>query len=276
MSLIQGNIPQELKWREDRLRQTLETYLELSRGATGRLIILPETALPLFLDQVPPDYLEALAAHARENRGDILIGVPERTPDGEVLQQRGVARRVAHPGLPQVASRARSANSFRCGRCWAGSSACWRFRCRISRAAAADQQPLDVAGQRVAADICYEDAFGEEIIRQLPAATLLVNVSNVAWFGRSIAPQQHLQISQTRALETGRYMLRATNTGVTAVIDPRGLVEIAAPEFATAVVTREVRGYRGATPFVRWGNYASSRCARRSLRCVRCTHAQRA
>ncbi len=84
------------------------------------------------------------------------------------------------------------------------------------------QQPLDVAGQRVAVDICYEDAFGAEIIRQLPQATLLVNVSNVAWFGRSVAPQQHLQISQARALETGRYVLRATNTGMTAIIDQAG------------------------------------------------------
>jgi len=120
-----------------------------------------------------------------------------------------------------------------------------------------DQQPLEVAGQRVAVDICYEDAFGEEIIRQLPAATLLVNMSNVAWFGRSIAPGQHLQISQTRALETGRYMLRATNTGVTGVIDPRGRVEAAAAEFETAVLTHTVRGYRGTTPYVRWGNYAA-------------------
>jgi apolipoprotein N-acyltransferase len=120
-----------------------------------------------------------------------------------------------------------------------------------------DQQPLDVAGQRVAVNICYEDVFGEEIIRQLPQATMLVNVSNVAWFGRSIAPQQHLQISQMRALETGRYMLRATNTGVTAVIDTRGHVVKAAPEFTTATVTHTVPGYQGTTPFVRWGNYVA-------------------
>ncbi len=116
------------------------------------------------------------------------------------------------------------------------------------------QQPLAVAGQRVAVNICYEDAFGAEIIRQLPRATLLANVSNVAWFGRSVAPQQHLQISQARALETGRYMLRATNTGMTAIIDQRGRVQEVAPEFATAVVTGTVQGYAGATPYVRWGN----------------------
>ncbi len=84
------------------------------------------------------------------------------------------------------------------------------------------QRPLAVAGQKVGVNICYEDLFGEEIIRQLPEATMLVNVSNVAWFGDSLAPAQHLQISQMRALETGRPMLRATNTGMTAVIDPQG------------------------------------------------------
>jgi apolipoprotein N-acyltransferase len=117
-------------------------------------------------------------------------------------------------------------------------------------------RPLEVAGQRVAVNICYEDAFGEEIIRQLPQATLLANVSNVAWFGRSIAPRQHLQISQARALEAGRYMLRATNTGVTAVISPRGEVVESAPEFTRAVVSYRVPGFQGSTPYVRWGNYA--------------------
>ena len=107
----------------------------------------------------------------------------------------------------------------------------------------------------MAVNICYEDAFGAEIIRQLPQATLLANVSNVAWFGHSIAPQQHLQISQARALETGRYMLRATNTGVTAIIDPHGKVLQAAPEYTVAVVSGTVQGYAGATPYVQWGDF---------------------
>jgi apolipoprotein N-acyltransferase len=116
------------------------------------------------------------------------------------------------------------------------------------------QRPLAVAGQRVAVDICYEDVFGEEIIRQLPEATLLVNVSNVAWFGDSIAPEQHLQIAQMRALETGRYMLRATNTGMTAIVAPDGRVVKVAQTFRNETVEGEVRGHTGATPYVRYGN----------------------
>lgn len=103
-------------------------------------------------------------------------------------------------------------------------------------------------------NICYEDAFGEEIIRALPAATLLANVSNLAWFGDSLAPWQHAQMSQARALETGRMMLRATNTGLTAIIDTRGRIVAALPLFETGTLQGSVQGYAGATPYVRWGN----------------------
>ena len=83
VSVLQGNVPQDMKWRADRVQATLDTYLTLVRQSTSPLVILPETALPLFLEQVPPEYLDALAAHARENRGDILVGVPLRQADGK-------------------------------------------------------------------------------------------------------------------------------------------------------------------------------------------------
>ena len=119
----------------------------------------------------------------------------------------------------------------------------------------ATQTPLTVAGQQVAMDICYEDVFGEEVIRQLPQATLLANVSNDAWFGDSIAPRQHLQISQMRALETGRYMLRATNTGMTAILNEKGRIVAQAPAFHEAALHGVAQGMQGSTPFVRWGNH---------------------
>ena len=143
------------------------------------------------------------------------------------------------------------------------------FLARRARSSSRSQSP----GSASRSNICYEDAFGEEIIRQLPEATLLVNVSNVAWFGRSIAPQQHLQISQARALETGRYMLRATNTGMTAIIDERGRVVQAAPQFDDR--GRQRRRCR-ATPARRLtcagATTSSSRCAlllHRSLAALR-------
>ena len=119
----------------------------------------------------------------------------------------------------------------------------------------ATQTPLRIADQRIAINICYEDLFGEEIIRQLPEATLLLNLSNVGWFGDSLAPHQHLQASRMRALETGRPMLRATNTGATAVIDARGRVTQALPFFTEGALAATVQGRSGMTPYAHTGNW---------------------
>jgi apolipoprotein N-acyltransferase len=253
VSLLQGNIPQDIKWTEEGLRKTLHTYRQLTLESRAQLIVFPETALPLFLRDVPADYLNELAKHARRNDGNVLIGVVERLPDGRyynsVVSFGAAATQVyrkSHlvpfgefiPLRPVLG--------------WIVNILTIPMQ-DFSRGSP-EQRPMALAGLRVALNICYEDAFGEEIIRQLPEANLLVNVSNVAWFGRSIAPRQHLQISQARAMETGRYMLRATNTGMTAIIDQRGRVVEAAPQFTLAALTGPAQGYAGATPYVRWGN----------------------
>lgn len=255
VSLLQGNVPQDLKFRADRIQKTLQDYRVLAESSTSRLIIFPETALPLFLDNVPDSYLATLAAHARKNGGDVLIGVPERLPDGRYYNS--VITLGTSPTQRYHKYHLVPFGEFIPLRPLLGEIVgALAIPLQDFTRGTPQPQPLEVSGARVAVNICYEDAFGEEIIRQLPEATMLVNVSNVAWFGRSIAPQQHLQISQARALETGRYMLRATNTGVTAVIDPRGEIVKSAPEFTRAVVTHRVPGYQGTTPYVRWGNYA--------------------
>ncbi len=253
VSLLQGNIPQEMKWREDRIQATLESYLKLVSASDAQLTILPETALPLFLHDVPRAYLDALGAHARRRGGDVLIGIPERD------SQRGYYNSLFSYGTaPTQVYRKSHLVPF--GE-FVPFKPLFGWFLAVTQIPLLDfargsiaQQPLAVAGQQVAVNICYEDAFGAEIIRQLPQATLLANVSNVAWFGRSLAPEQHLQISQARALETGRYMLRSTNTGVTAIIDQHGRVVARAPGYATAIVNGIVQGYQGATPYVRWGD----------------------
>src|SRR6202007_3129498 len=108
---------------------------------------------------------------------------------------------------------------------------------------------LKVAGQRVAVNICYEDAFGDEIAARLPEATLLVNMSNVAWFGDSLAPTQHLQMARLRAIETGRMHLTATNTGVTAAIDRDGAVLARLPTYTEGRLEVRAQGYAGMTPY---------------------------
>jgi len=253
VSLIQGNVPQEMKWRADEVTATFDGYRQLVAATDADLVVLPETALPLFLQQIPTDYLEDLAAHVRAHHGDILIGIPEHGEGNDYYNSMlsfGTA-----PTQTYRKSHLVPFGEFVPLRPLFG----WFFEVTqiplgdFARGTSAPQ-PLAVAGQQVAVNICYEDAFGAEIIRQLPRATLLVNASNVAWFGHSIAPRQHLQISQARALETGRFMLRATNTGMTAIVDPHGQVRQAAPEFTSAIVTGEVHGYTGATPYVRYGD----------------------
>jgi apolipoprotein N-acyltransferase len=118
-----------------------------------------------------------------------------------------------------------------------------------------EQASMRIAGHHIGVNICYEDVFGEEIARQLPAATLLVNISNDAWYGQSWAANQHMQFSQARALETGRYMLRATNTGATAAIDQHGYVFAHAPHDVQTTLDVTAQGFTGSTPYVRWGNW---------------------
>jgi apolipoprotein N-acyltransferase len=119
---------------------------------------------------------------------------------------------------------------------------------------APDQAPMVLDGQQVALNICYEDLFGAEIIRALPQATRLLNISNLAWYGDSFAQAQHLQIARVRALETGRPMLRSTNTGMTAVVQPDGSVSAVLPEFERGLLRATVQGYAGLTPYARWGD----------------------
>lgn len=253
VALLQGNVPQELKWREDRVAPTLETYLRLVEASRGaQLIVMPETAMPLFADRLPGDYVEQLARTAREGGGDLLIGVVERAeaPPGYRNAVLSVGR------SPVQAYRKEQLVPF--GEFIPplfGWVLDWlSIPMQDFAPGPRGQRPLALGTQRVAVNICYEDSFARVILRQLPEATLLVNVSNTAWFGRSLAQPQHLQISQMRALETGRPMLRATNTGMTALVDPRGRVVALADPFTEAALRVRVQGHEGRTPFVAVGN----------------------
>jgi apolipoprotein N-acyltransferase len=124
-------------------------------------------------------------------------------------------------------------------------------------AGTAARPTLKVGEQVAGVSICYEDAFGDEVRQALPQASYLVNLSNDAWFGDSLAPYQHLQIARMRALETGQPLLRATNSGISALIGPRGQLQAATRDFVEVVLTGPVQPMAGTTPFVRWGNGAA-------------------
>lgn len=253
VALAQGNIPQELKFREEKLVGTLETYRKLVQQSDARLIVLPETAVPLLRQEIPENYATILRDHVRQNGGDIIIGAFERD-HGQYYNS------VFTLGTAESQSY-RKNHLVPLGEFIPLRPALGWFINEVLNIPMGDlargginQPPLKVAGQKVAVNICYEDAFGEEIIRPLPEATLLVNVSNDAWYGNSHAAMQHNQISQMRALETGRMMLRATNTGVTSIIGRSGRILQMLPQHEEGLLTGMVQGYAGSTPYVRWGN----------------------
>ena len=255
VALVQGNIPQNLKFNEDALVGTLETYRRLVQQNEARLTILPETALPLLRHEVPTSLIEQLRDHARKNGGDILIGSFER-------DNRGYYNSVFTLGASDEQHYRKQHlvpfGEFIPLRPLLGWLINGLLDIPMGDLARGDQQqaPLKVAGQQVAVNICFEDVFGEEIIRSLPQATLLVNITNDAWYGNSPVAAQHNQIAQLRALETGRMMLRATNTGVTSIIGADGKVLQQLPQHQEAVLLGMAQGYDGTTPYVRWGNAA--------------------
>lgn len=254
VSLLQGNIDQSIKWEPEIAEATIHQYLTLAAQSKAKLIVLPETAMPVLSSNLPTSVIERFNAVGIRNGGDVLIGVVEKENNqffNSVLSfgsaQQAVYRK-SHlvPFGEYIPLKAIFG---------------WIYRdwlnmplSDLSRGSP-HQQPMQVAGEKVAVNICYEDVFGEEIIRQLPNATLLVNVSNDAWYGNSFAADQHMQFSQARALETGRMVLRATNTGATAIINHRGQIQQHAPHFVTTALEGLVQGYQGTTPYVYWGNW---------------------
>lgn len=251
VSLLQGNIEQSLKWRPELLERSLETYVRLARENPAELVVLPETALPTSLDALPPGYLDSLEEAAARKAGDLLLGIVTRTRDGGYLNSAvGLGR-----DSPQFYSKSHLVpfGEFT-PRFFDWAMSLMNIPMSNFSRGSHYQSPLELAGERVAVNICYEDVFGEEIIRALPTATLLINLSNTAWFGDSLAQPQHLQIAQLRALETGRYMLRATNTGMTAAVGPDGRVIARLEPFAVGALLVSVRGHSGSTPYARSGN----------------------
>jgi len=254
VSLVQGNISQEDKWAPDNLLNTFSRYSELTFNEQDvDLVVWPETAIPAFYDQVEDSFIAYLETELAKTGTSLLTGIPvlekERweyfnavislggeqafyykqhlVPYGEYLPLRWlIGNTLDALAVPNA--------DFSSG--------------------SASQTLLQAAGYPVSSSICYEVVFGEQIIRDLPEAAMLVNISNDAWFGKSLAPHQHLEMARMRARETGRPMLRATNTGISAIIDHEGNIVAQGPQFETAVVRSAVVPMQGATPYVLLGN----------------------
>ena len=260
--LLQGNVKQDMKFEEAGVLSAIALYQRMITEKPADLIVTPETAIPMLAQQVPETFARSVRQFSDTTGSAILLGAlgGTITPEGQITDYtnslfgitpglRGLYRYDKHHLVPF------------------GEFVPWGFRWFVNlmniplgdfARGAPVQKAFLVHNQPVAVDICYEDIFGEEIARtvrdaEIPAG-VLVNTTNLAWFGNTIALDQHLQIARMRTLETGRPMLRATNTGTTAAIDAHGNVIGRLPAFTVGSLDVAIQGTSGRTPYVASGN----------------------
>ncbi|AVR95306.1 apolipoprotein N-acyltransferase [Pseudoduganella armeniaca] len=254
--LIQGNIPLSQKFDPMRLAATLNHYQHAVLAAPADLIAIPETGIPLFPQQLPPGYLDAYGSFARKTGSAIVLGMPMAdSPTRYANSVMGLVPAAAKPYRYDKHHLVPFGEFIPPGFRWF--TDLMSIPLGDQTRGPALQPALPVKDQRVLPNICYENNFGEEIAAQLnngSHATVLLNASELAWYGESVAIPQHLQISQMRTLETGRPMLMATNTGATVVIDGRGIVQASLPWYQPGVLAASVQGMTGDTPYIRTQN----------------------
>ena len=273
VTLLQGNIAQDEKFQGGSgIPDALNWYGAQLRDATSSLIVTPETALPLLPGQLPDGYLEALLNRFVQPplngpQTAALIGIPlGNSQDGYTNSVIGLTP----APLNAAGQRVGDVNDYvyrydKHHLVPFGEFVHPLFKWFLAivnmplsdfNRGAVSQPSFDWQGQRLAVNICYEDLFGEELAQRFTdpakAPSIFVNVSNIAWFGDSIAINQHLNISRMRAIEFERPMIRATNTGATAIIDHRGRVTHALPRLTRGVLAGEVEGRSGMTPYAWW------------------------
>jgi apolipoprotein N-acyltransferase len=259
VELLQANISQTVKFDVGSgIRDALQWYDAQLRASQQPLVVAPETAIPVLPRQLPETYWSGLQQHfAQSDRAMALVGVPL----GGLAE--GYTNSVVALGGPSAAVyRYDKSHLVPFGE-FMPPGFVWFIRMMNIplgdfKSGGWDQPSVTWQGQRLAPNICYEDLFGEELAIRFKdptnAPTALVNVSNIAWFGDTLAVDQHLNISRLRAMELGRPMLRATNTGATAIIDHTGRVTAQLPRFTRGSLVGTYEGRYGLTPFARWAS----------------------
>ncbi len=250
VSMVQGNIPQAVKWRRDQRHAIFNTYWRETRQLwDSDLIIWPETALPGQSEDIESTMLQPLQQAAIDHDTHILAGLvvnesePNRYYNSMILL--GQERSLYHKRHLVIFGEYYPMR-------WLLDLLSGVINIPFSdmTPGPADQETMSIGDSQLGVSICFEDVFSRDIMLDLPAANLLVNLSNDAWFGNSTAPHQHQQIAQMRSLETERVMMRSTNTGVSAFIDHKGRVLKQSEQFKTQSITDTVQGRIGSTPFL--------------------------
>jgi apolipoprotein N-acyltransferase len=218
------------------------------------LVVWPETAIPAFYDELESTFISSLREELAQHGVALVTGIP--VLDRSEWDYYNSIISLDQPGRFYYKIHLVPFGEYLPLRDWLATILSFLPVPQADFSPGDSRQPLlEAAGYPIGSSICYEIAFGEQLINALPDAAFLVNVSNDAWFGDSLAPHQHLEMARMRARETERYVLRATNTGISAIIDADGVLAARSRQFESATVSGEVQPRAGATPYVLWGNW---------------------
>nr|WP_298372223.1 apolipoprotein N-acyltransferase [uncultured Halomonas sp.] len=253
VALLQGNLPQLMKWSEEGQRRAANTYATLTRTQPENidLIVWPETALPMFQRQAEP-LLERIQATLPPNTS-LLTGIVQRDEEDRYYN--------AVIGVGDVEGEYRKEHLVPFGEYMPlesllrGIIAFFDLPMSSFSAGVSDPEPIRAAGLSIGSAICYEIIYPDLVAQRARNADVLLTISNDTWFGDSIGPLQHMQMARLRALENGRYVLRATSNGVTSIINPEGRVTAQAPRFETTSINGQIHAMQGQTPFTRVGSW---------------------
>ena len=254
VAAIQGNIEQNLKWDPAQLDAQLALYRDLTLSSQpADLIVWPETAVPV-LKEYAEGYLKVMGRVAADRDAALITGVPLRQLNeyGERRYYNAITVTGWGEGTYLKQKLVPFGEYVPLQDLLRGLIAFFDLPMSDFARGPSDQTPLLAKGVRIAPFICYEVVYPEFAAGLSAQSDLLLTVSNDTWFGTSIGPLQHLQMAQMRALEAGRWMIRATNNGVTALIDPQGRIETQIPQFRQAILYGQVQPMQGLTPYLQW------------------------
>ena len=260
IALAQGNIDQTLKFQEDQILPTLQRYFDQVAQTHAQIVILPETAIPLMLQDLPTGIINQFSNQAQRNGSALAIGISQYTENHDGYLNTMINLSDYHPKQTNPIPYYAKNHLVPFGEYKPLPTLTEPLYLMMNMPLADfkrggnTQIPFNMQQQKVAFNICYEDGFGDELIASAQKATLLANASNMAWYGQSNAMYQQLQQSQARAMELGRYMARATNTGVTAIINHKGQIINQAPINIPFVLEGKIQGYIGETPYMKLGD----------------------
>ena len=258
VALIQADIEQSRKWDPAHIDHTLMTYRDMSyaQHADADIIVWPETAVPVLSSNAMP-FVQGIAANLAQQGSTLITGIPvdETDAEGRMRIYNGIMVAGQQPSQYLKHKLVPFGEYVPLEELLRGLIAFFDLPMSSFSRGPLQQPPLQAAGHRLAPLICYETVYPDFAARQARHSELLITISNDSWFGKSIGPLQHLQMARMRAIESGRWMIRGTNNGVTALIDHQGRITTQIPQFQPAVLQGQVPPREGLTPWLRWRNW---------------------